>query len=66
MPYKPYLADFVKYGSINSTLSMRNCPILWQSRIWIHKLGLIQHPTPVGLVHLRCPNISPSVSSNVI
>ncbi len=50
MPYKPYLADFVlgqsriletksaKYGldSINSTLSMRNCLILWQSRIWIH------------------------------
>ncbi len=48
MPYKPYLADFVlgqsrilepaKYGldSTNSTLSMRNCLILWQSRIWIH------------------------------
>ncbi len=27
-----------KYGldSINSTLSMRNCLIVWQSRIWIH------------------------------
>ena len=47
MLQEPYLADLdhlktksAKYAfdSINSTLFMRNCLILWQSRIWLHIL----------------------------